>query len=85
MILKLRGVRTLSDVFAVSVPFRHLVCLGPMQDRTREGLVWTRLFGIFIVSPFHGDCDDTSPVEDEVPGESQYCSSPYIRGLDGKM
>ena len=51
-------------------PFRHLVCIGPMQDRTREGLVGTRLFGIFIVSPFHVDCDDTSPVEDEISGEA---------------
>ena len=41
--LKLRRVRTLSDVFAVPVPSRHLVCIGPMQDRTREGLVGTRL------------------------------------------
>ena len=42
MMLKLRRVRTLSDVFGVPVPFRHLVCIGPMQNRTREGLVGTR-------------------------------------------
>ena len=66
MILKLRGVRTPSDVFGVPVPFRHLVCIGPMQDRTREGLVGTRLL----------------PNSGAVHGSLAKCARPWIKGRE---